>query len=406
MRFSPARCLMVVFIALIMVTPSVAAAGASEDKKLPNQNMFNITIALQIQPAKVGNNTTWLGKFEVRATLISPKYRRYLDELAANNTTEANNLFWELVNATLYTSLLNDISEKFSAAGIRPVLVLPENGAIHLTENWTALVDIGVTDILISRNYLLTMPIYGPISLRIGNKTYAYNWKRFIVILPKDYSVKSFQPSPVSVEKNVAIWENGDYIPRVELYTAAYSFARFLNETRGKRVLHLHYTPVDGHLYFEAVFPGTGDSTAVEGILRYLFGRALNPISMQVITANGTVRVVGVSILPTKEDSRFYTVWKVYVPLPVPFSKVEVSGGSYKMLGNSAVVITVKEQKTRTILLYVLGGVLVVAAVAWYITKGRKPSPEGETDESGEKQEGTPESEKDVEMSADGEVDE
>ncbi|WP_457751940.1 hypothetical protein [Thermococcus sp.] len=380
--------LLAIFIALILMTPSLALAEPSKEK-LPPQNVFNFTIVLQIQPAKIGNQTNWIGKFHVEVKLVDPEYRHYLDELAKNNSESANALFWTIINNTVYTSLRYNIIQKYQEAGLRPGFIVPKNGPITLGNNWNATVDLGVTDFLLLKGHYLVSPMEGNLTLWMANKTYAFNWNRLVVILPTGYEVHELSPKPAQIAGNIAIWNNGDYMPAISLYSPGYSFVKFLNETQNSRELKLRYTPVDGHLYFEAIFPNSNAPGVVKDLLLYTFKQALQPLSVDVINENGTLKVVGVAVPPSRKSESFTSItWQVYVQLPFPFSKVDVSGGSYKQVGPATLIVTVSERNTRNLVLYGGIGILVIVVLLAIILQKRKKKP-GEVESSGTQPEET-----------------
>ena len=365
--------LLALIIALILMTPSLALAEPSGEK-LPSQNVFNFTIILQIQPAKVGNETTWIGKFHVIVKLVDPQYREYLDELAKNSSESANILFWTIINNTVYTSLRYNIIQKYQATGLHPSFIVPKEGPIAIGSDWNATVDLGVTDFLVFRGHYLVSPMAGNLTLWMANKTYAFNWNRFILILPPDYALHELSPKPAQVRGNVAVWVNGSYVPNVSLESPGYSFVKFLNETEDSRVLRLRYTPEDGHLYFEAVFPDSGAPGVIRGMLSYTFKQALHPLSIDVLEENGTIKVVGVAVPPARKSESLTSItWKVYVPLPFPFSRVEVSDGSYKEAGPGAIILTISEPNRKKLALYGGIAIIAVAIIIAIVLRRKKP---------------------------------
>ncbi len=372
--------LLALIITVILMTPSLALAEPSK-VNLPPQNVFNLTVFLQVQPAKVGNETTWIGKFHVLVKLVDPQYREYLDELANNSSESANMLFWTIINNTILTSLRYNIIQKYQAAGLHPSFIVPKNGPITIGSDWNATVDLGVTDFLVLKGNYLVSPMAGNLTLWMSNRTYAFNWNRFVLILPPDYALHELSPKPIQATGNIAVWVNGSYVPNVSLESPGYSFVKFLNGTANTRKLELRYTPEDGHLYFEAIFPAQNAPGVVKGILLYTFKQALHPLSMDVMEKNGTIRVVGVAIPPAKkEESWLYTKWRVYVSLPFPFKEIELSSGEYKELSPVNLVITVRESKNAWLL---YGGVLVALILVLIAVKKLSSGGRGEESEEG-----------------------
>ena len=389
------RGLYVLFIALLLMAPPFVLAEPAD--KTPSQEVFNFTIVLQVQPARIGNETTWIGKFHVEVTLVDPKYREYLDELARNDSDSARALFWTVINNTVYASLRYNIIEKYSKAGLKPAFILPENGPITLGSGWNATVDLGVTDFLVQRGHFLVSPMSGNLTLFMANRTYAFNWNRFVLILPEGYEVHELRPKPLKRLGDVAIWENGSYVPEVSLYTPSYSFLKFLNETKDSRVLKLRYTPSDGHLYFEAVFPSSNVPGVVKKILLYSFKEELQPLSIDIVEGRN-LRVVGVAIPPAKKSGGLTSVtWRVYVNLPFPFERVEVKDGSYRWIAPTVLELTVEERNTEGLILY--GGVVLAVAILIVVVLQRKRNsseglpegPESEEAEAPERDESSPE---------------
>ena len=379
--------LLALIITLILMTPSLALAAPSKGE-LPPQNVFNFTIFLQVQPAKVGNETTWIGKFHIVVKLVDPQYREYLDELAKNSSESANMLFWTIINNTVLASLRYNVIQKYQATGLHPSFIVPQDGPIRIGNDWNATVDLGVTDFLVLRGHYLVSPMAGNLTLWMANKTYAFNWNRFVLILPPEYTLHELSPKPAQMGGNIAVWVNGSYVPNVSLESPGYSFVKFLNETEGARELKLRYTPEDGHLYFEAIFPAQNAPGVVKGILSYTFKQALHPLSIDVMEENGTIRVVGVAVPPAKKkESWRYTEWEAYVSLPFPFQKIEVSPGEYRELSPVDVVITVKEPK-KAWLMYggVLVGLLLVIVAVKKLSGRGEGSGETESEEEHEEE--------------------
>jgi len=363
--------LFVLVIILILLSPSLASAEPSTEK-LPQQDVFNISVVLQIQPAEVGNNSSWIGKFQLNVVLVNREYRDELERIAQNNSEAARQLFWQIINNTVYTSLKYDIADKFSGTGVKPIFVLPQQGPIELRKNWSAVVYLGVANFFVERGHYLTSPVAGDLKLWIANKTYSMDWTKFVVVLPRSYELASLKPEPSVFQNGIAVWYNGSYVPNVTLYTPGYSFVRFLNETKNQTLLRLRYTPGDGHLYFEAVFPKDDAPGIVKAMLLYTLRKTLQPLSIDVFERNGTINVVGVAVPPAKKEESWHsTSWKAYVNLPFPFAEIEVQGASYRLLSPVLVEITYEKSKWNW-LAYIGGGIFVIFLAVIYLRNSRK----------------------------------
>lgn len=380
MRRSLAVLLMLMLMTSSWAFKSVAAANRP-------QNVFDVDVILQIEPAKVGNGTSWIGKFRLEVTLKDPEYVESLNEIAKNNSEAAKQVFFMVINNTVYASLRYNIIQRYAERGLKPAFIVPEDGPIKLGENWSATVDLGVTDALVLEGHYLVSPLSGNLTLWMANQSYEFNWRSFVLIIPEGYEVEELNPKPAEVHQNVMVWKNGSYIPEIVLYSPGYSFVKFLNETEGERELKVHYTASDGRAYFEAVFPEKPSSPVRDAML-YVFKEAMDPINIDFIDQGGSFKVVGVFHPPAVEKESFLWIQReAYITLPFPFSRVEVEGADYELKG-STLVLRTKEVRVKNLLLIIGAAGALIVGVGASRRRGKKP-PEEPAGGSGEEMDGS-----------------
>jgi len=321
-------------------------------------NPFQTDFVLQVQPAKLDNGTTWVGKFRVSVRLVDETYRARLDELAQNDSEAARALFWRIINNTVYTSLRYNIIMRYSGAGMKVDFLLPEDGPIKLGTDWNATVELGVINFLVRRGNYYVSPVSGNLTLFLGNSTVPFTWRSFVLILPEGY-VYHLDPEPAVVRDNVAVWFNGSYVPAIAVETPEYSLARYLANDRW---LELRYTVSDGRLYFRAVFDGRAPGV-VKAALLYAFKETLEPLSIDVVELDNSTVVTGVAIPPARrKDEPLWVTWEAYVRLPFSFERVTLEGGTYEWIAPNVLLIRARDYKEQLLAIPV---VLVALLLLW-----------------------------------------
>ncbi|ASJ10648.1 hypothetical protein A3L12_04710 [Thermococcus sp. P6] len=376
------RRLMTALMVFLLLTPlSRVAAGAVDNP----QPLFEVGITLTVNQVRIGNSTTWLGTFKIHAHLKDPGMRAYFEYLAANNSTYARERFSNFVEQLIYENLKDDIERGFEGVNVSSTIYLPPEGPVRVLDNWSALVTFSVTNFLVGDWRVLRCPLSGPLDFVYRGHVFDYSWDRFTLILPRDYEIETLAPVPDELSDNVAVWNGGDFIPLIELYTPLYSYVEFLNSTR--KEISLLYDPEEGYVQFNATFSGANATSVVVNQLLASFKDTMQIMSIDALQRNGSLVVVGIARPEVAyAETSSERVWRAMVKLPGSFDSISVVGGSYTIAPDHTVVITVREKKSRgRIYLYGAGAGLVgVAVFLLWRRRGRTPGEEGEASQGAE----------------------
>ncbi|ASJ15163.1 hypothetical protein [Thermococcus radiotolerans] len=381
------------FVALILIvlllTPLAGEVGAAGNA----QPLFKIDMTIKVAPVVIENTSTWLGTFKMYVVLTDPHYRAYFDYLASNNTTAANEEFKSFVKELVYDNMKDNLEKRYEAANVSSTIYLPSGGPVKVLDNWSAVVTFAVTNFLVSDGKTLRCPATGNLDFVYKGHVFDYTWNRLTLILPQDYEIANLAPVPDDLSDNVAVWNNGDFIPLIELYTRVYSYVRFLNATR--KEISLQYDPHEGYVQFNATFTGANATPVIISQLLASFKATMNIMSIDTRQENGSLVVIGIARpeVAYKETSS-EKIWKAMVKLPGAFDSISVVGGSYVVAPDHTIIITVTEKKsTYRFYAYGIAAVLVVVAVLIVVKRrGTKEETETEPEEPGE-EEPSPESE-------------
>jgi hypothetical protein len=184
-------------------------------------------------------------------------------------------------------------------------------------------------------------------------------------------------PKPSDFSSNVAVWENGDYIPYVELYNPVYLFGVFINST--EKEINVSFNPVDGYVQFNATFTGMKVPQSVVDILLTAFRQRMNIMSISAKELSNGVEVIGVAKPEVAyRETRKEKIWLVSVRLPGRFDRIVIRGGKYTVAPDGTLIITYTEKK-RDYLPYaiVLSIVaILLGVVLWRRRKAQKEKPE------------------------------
>ena len=375
------RRIIALILAFILLTPLLGEVSAAENP----QPVFKIDIVIKAAPVAIGNSSTWLGTFKMRVVLVEPSERAYFENLAAQNKTLAEEEFRSLVEALVYRNLKRNLEKRFEAAGLNSTIYLPSGGPVKVLDNWSAAVTFAVSNFMVSDGKVIRCPISGPMDFVYKGKVYDYSWERLTLILPKDYEIKNLAPTPSDLSDNVAVWENGNFIPLVELYTPVYSYVRFLNATH--KEISLQYDPQEGYVQFNATFTGAKATQSIISQLLASFRGTMDIISIDTRQEENGLVVIGVAKPDvTYQETSSERVWKAMVKLPGRFDSITVVGGEYIVGPDNTVIITVTESKPSK-LPYIAGAVVLVAIAAVFLMRGRrqkKAEEPGEVAESGD----------------------
>ncbi|NJE10941.1 hypothetical protein [Thermococcus sp. MAR1] len=351
------------FVALILIvlllTPFVGEVGAADNA----QPLFKIDMTIKVAPVVIENTSTWLGTFKMYVVLTDPHYRAYFEYLASNNTTAAKEEFKDFVKELVYDNMKDNLEKRYEAANISSTIYLPSGGPVKVLDNWSAVVTFAVANFLISDGKILRCPVTGNLDFVYKGHVFDYTWERLTLILPQDYEIANLAPVPDDLSDNVAVWNNGDFIPLIELYTHVYSYVRFLNATQ--KEISLQYDPHEGYVQFNATFTGANATPVIITQLLASFKATMNIMSIDTRQENGSLVVIGVARpeVAYKETSS-EKIWKAMVKLPGAFDSISVVGGSYVIAPDHTLIITVTEKKsTYRFYVYGIAAVLVVVVV-------------------------------------------
>lgn len=382
--------LMVMFT--IAVTPVKAQA-------LQPQDVFEINMVVRVYQTQINGSLTWAGAFNVYVKLVNPVYRGYFNELAKENKTRAEREFHNFVYNLIYDNLKNDFNSKLEGTNLTAVVYVPPAGPVRVLQNWSAVVSFSLVPFFVPQGHYLTCPFYGPYEFVFNGKVYGFYWERLTLILPQGYEIYSLAPKPSDMSGNVAIWENGDYLPIIQVYNPVYLFDIFINTTQ--KSISLAFDPDQGYVQFNATFVGMNATQPVIDLLLDAFRSRMKVLSISAKRVKNGVEVIGVvSPKVAYKDTRTEKIWIVLVKLPGSFNRIEVKGGTYQIGPDGTLVMTFKEKKTDY-LPYVgiaVGGLAVLGFFLWRRrSKGRSETMgEGEPSEPSEGEgENPPEGEED-----------
>ncbi|NJE30088.1 hypothetical protein E3E38_03360 [Thermococcus sp. 18S1] len=361
------RKLAVLILTVLLITPLFSMASAADDP----QPLFNLDFVIKTAPTTINGSQVWMATFKVHAVLKDPAYRAYFENLAANNSTKAEEEFRDFVRQLVYENLKDNFEKRFEAANVSSTIYLPEGGPVRVLDNWSATVTFVISNFLVSDDgKVLRCPLSGSMDFVFKGHVFAYTWDKMTLILPEDYEVKNLAPKPDDFTDGVAIWTGGDYIPLIEVYTPLHTFMRFLNETH--RTISLVYDPHEGYVQFNATFSGAEASkSTVEYIIKGFRG-TMDIVSIDSSQRNNSLVVIGVAKpeVSYRETSK-EKVWQAIIKLPGSFDEVHVEGGTYQLAPDNTVIITVTEEKTNYVP-YLWGGLVVLVVLGIVVLKRRR----------------------------------
>lgn len=365
------RKLIALFLTVLMLTPFVGTVSAAENP----QPVFSIDLVIKVGPTVIDNSTVWLGTFRMYVVLKDPAQREYFESLARENRTQAEEEFRSFVESLVYGNLRDNLEKRFEEAGLNSTVYLPSGGPVKVLDNWSAKVTFVVSNFLVGDDKVLRCPVSGPMKFVYRGRVFDYTWDRLTVILPKDYEIKNLAPAPEDVSNNVAIWENGNFIPIIELYTPASSYIRFLNST--SKEISLQFDPVQEYVQFNATFTGAKATQFIISQLMTSFKATMNILSIDAKEANDSLVIIGVARPDVSyQETSSERIWKAVVKLPGRFDRISVVGGTYTLAPDNTVIITVKEKKSVPYW-WAIVPVLVVVGL-YLVLRARRGSREGE----------------------------
>jgi hypothetical protein len=367
------KVLAVLFTLMIALSMSFIPVSASEGP----QRVFDVTMMVQVSQTQINGSLAWVGAFDIYVKLVDPNYRAYFDDLAKKNETEALREFANFVYNLVYNNLKDDLNDRLEGSNVSAIIYVPAGGPVHVTGNWSAVVRFSVVPFLIPNGQYLVCPFYGSLDFVSGGKVYSFAWKRLTMVFHQGYRIRELVPKPSDFSSNVAVWENGDYIPYVELYNPVYLFGVFINST--EKEINVSFNPVDGYVQFNATFTGMKVPQSVVDILLTAFRQRMNIMSISAKELSNGVEVIGVAKPEVAyRETRKEKIWLVSVRLPGRFDRIVIRGGKYTVAPDGTLIITYTEKK-RDYLPYaiVLSIVaILLGVVLWRRRKAQKEKPE------------------------------
>ena len=333
------------------------------------QKVFDITMMVQVSQTRINGSLTWAGTFDIYVKLIDPNYRAYFNNLAKKNETNATLQFANLVYNLVYNNLKKDFDDKLRGSNVTAIIYVPPGGPVRVTGRWSAVVRFSIVPFLVPDGPYLKCPFYGPLDFVFLGRVYSFSWRRLTLILPKDYQVKELVPRPKDLSENVAVWEGGDYIPYVEIYSPVYLFEVFINSTR--KTIELSFDPNEGYVKFNATFVGMKPPKSVVDLLLTVFREKMDVMSVSAQETKNGVRIIGI-VKPevAYQENRKERVWLVSINLPGRFDRVVVRNGKYTLAPDGTLIITYREGKTDYLPYAIVGGLIVAGLLIWF-WKGR-----------------------------------
>ncbi|WP_297500519.1 hypothetical protein [Thermococcus sp.] len=359
--------LLILVLAFSVITPPVSATSGP-------QKVFDIRIMLQVSQSQINGSLAWVGTFDIYVKLKDPNYRAYFEYLARKNETNATRQFANFVYNLVYNNLKKDLNDKLEGSNLSAVIYIPPEGPVHVTSNWSATVRFSIVPFLVPNGPYLKCPFYGPLDFVFQGQIYSFSWERLMMIFPEDYKIRELVPKPNDLSNNVAIWENGDYIPYIELYNPVYLFQTFINSTR--KTIEISFDPNEGYLQFNATFTGMTAPKSVTDLLILTFRQSMKIMSISARNTKDGVEVIGVAKPEVAyRETRKAKIWLISIKLPGRFDRIIVRNGKYSLAPDGTLIITYTEEKMDYLPYVVLLAVVVGAGVVlwlWRRHKGEK----------------------------------
>ncbi|NJE11816.1 CGP-CTERM sorting domain-containing protein [Thermococcus sp. LS2] len=289
------------------------------------QRLFDIEMYITVYPSGTA-------MVKINAKLIDPAFIAYLTNLNISNPQSANNEFQKMVYSLIYRNFKREVEEKSKEA----MIVIPETGFIKISKNWTAVVNFKIYNFLVEKNQTLQSSVYGPMRFLFKNHVFAYTWKKLTLVFPKEMYVVNLAPAPKEFTENVAIWENGNYLPIIVLTfnetvferersntTTIIPFEEFLNKTT--KIITIKYDTFGGVVYFNGTMTGMKPQQYHIAKLIDEFNRTMDLIKFDIKSTENGVTFSGEAkpMLQYKETLTKKT-WNVTVKLPFKFDKVHI----------------------------------------------------------------------------------
>ena len=284
------------------------------------QKLFDIEMYITVYPSGTA-------LVKINAKLIDPAFIAYL-----NSLKNGNEEFQKMVYSLIYGNLKREVEEKSKDA----MVVIPETGFIKIGKNWTAVVNFKIYNFLVEKNQTLQSSVYGPMRFLFKNHVFAYTWKKLTLVFPKDMYVVNLAPVPKEITDNVAVWENGNYLPIIVLTfnetvfqekrskkTKIISFEEFLKNST--KVIDLKYDLFAGTVAFNGSISGVKPEQYHVAKIIDEFNRTMDLIKFDIKSNENGVTFSGEAkpMLQYKETLT-KKMWNITIKLPFRFDKVNI----------------------------------------------------------------------------------
>jgi len=289
------------------------------------QRLFDVEMYITVYPSGTA-------MVKINAKLIDYAFIAYFTKLSTSNPQNANNEFRKMVYSLIYGNFKREVEKKSKEA----MIVIPEVGFIKIGKNWTAVVNFKIYNFLVEKNQTLQSSVYGPMSFLFKNHVFEYTWKKLTLVFPKDMYVVNLAPTPKELTENVAVWENGNYLPIIVLTfnetvfqqertkkTKIISFEEFLNNST--KLIYLKYDPFAGTATFNGSITGVKPEQYHIAKVIDEFNRTMDLIKFDIKSTENGVTFSGEAkpMLQYKETLTKKT-WNVTIKLPFKFDKVHI----------------------------------------------------------------------------------
>ncbi|WP_324734991.1 CGP-CTERM sorting domain-containing protein [Thermococcus sp. SY098] len=315
-RIKAGAILLIFFFSLGLINQAVA---------YPPQQIFDIQIFMTITESGTAS-------VKMTAKLIDPYLLSYLNNLQKNDPQKAQKEFHDMVFSLIFLNLQEFIQSQTN----KTVIITPQTGFIELHPNWTTTLNFKIYNYLTLKNGTLKSAVYGPMRFIFKNKVLSYHWKRLTIIFPKNAYIINLAPVPKEMTENVAVWENGDYLPIIALTfnetvfqkerakkTKIIPFKEFLDNST--KVINLRYDPFAGTVTFNGSITGMKPEQYHIAKLIDEFNMSMDLIKFDIkSTENGVTFSGEAKPMLQYKETLTKKVWNITIRLPFRFDKVNI----------------------------------------------------------------------------------
>jgi len=334
--------LWVITLNLVALALNNVNVSAVSSQQLP----FDVAISVRVGDSVSNGSVVSYGLFNVYLKLKNDSdYFGYYQELFKKNSTLAKKEFYQLINSSVYTPLLNELSLKFKRFNITPTFYMPQGGnPIYLGANWSAVISFLVVPFFAPNGTFLSCPVSGELYLNISDKKVPLRWTKLVVDISDNYTVLSLYPKPALGRANTFEWVNGTYFPHITVYNTQYAFWYFINSTH--KIIFLTFDSDTGYVQFNATFVGVKPIPPVVSLLVDSFRKRMNIVGISSFVQSNKLIIVGVA-QPSGSyiEKHGKREWIIELPLPGRFDEIHVVGGSYQVLPDGTIIITISKEK-------------------------------------------------------------